>query len=233
MLHAANTNTTRDMTGLFNEADTNKDGDLSWEEMQAFGAKMGLSNAQTSALFRLAEDVKDPGHVHLADLVRVKVTNPDLIRKDTIGLINEADTNKDGDLSWEEMQAFGAKMGLTNAQTSALFGLAEDPKNPGHVHLADLVWVVATNPNVIKQDLPGLMNEADTNKDGDLSWEEMQALGAKMGLSNAQTSALFGLAEDPKNPGHVHLGDIMRVLVTNPMINKLLAALHSLPPSQN
>jgi len=103
----------------------------------------------------------------------VNVTNEELD-----DMMNDIDTNKDGKIDLNEFQEFMDKGGLDSAATLKQTFKLFDADGDGYITEAELTQTlnsVASGSNLSKEQIKKIFSDADTDKDGKISFKEFKA----------------------------------------------------------
>jgi Ca2+-binding EF-hand superfamily protein len=180
----------KDIASNFDKIDTNGDG-ISSDEMQAYAKANGLSlptqrkhhsdEAMTKDdLIKMLDQMKESGDSN-ADVISAAIDGFDA-----------ADTNKDGKISLDEMQAFAEANGLTlseppSRETQGMNGM--NGQTPPALSKDDLTKMrdemkANGDTNVDAFSLAiDQFDTADADQDGKISFDEMQSLATANGIT--------------------------------------------------
>lgn len=175
---------------FFKEYDTDGDGEITSEEMQA----------------------KDTGKM-------MPPPPPPIEEEDTdeVGFSSGTDTDGDGKISAAEYEAFVSNNGLTDALSAEDFFDLYDTDEDGQIS-TDEVKAGAEKANI--QNLPpmgpppetGFPSEIDTDGDGTLSTDEYENLVSSLGLEDAPAAKDFFSQYDTNDDGEISADEASAVL---------------------
>ena len=167
-----------DFSDLITKGDTNGDNALTETEFQTImQAKLGENYDETKAKNLFTKLAGGDDTISAADLQKMNHHKPPIQEADLDLLLSSADINGDGVITKEELQAYlEAKLG-TNFNL-AMFLVFFNILSGGDDSITsdDIKKLASVNAPPPINNLSNLISEGDTNKDGVLSKDELQAI---------------------------------------------------------
>lgn len=167
-----------DFSDLITKGDTNGDNTLTETEFQTImQAKLGENYDATKAKNLFTKLAGGDDTISTSDLQKMQHQKPPIQNADLDSLLSAADTNGDGVITKEELQAYlQAKLG-TNFNL-AMFLVFFNILSGGDDSITsdDIKKLASVNAPPPINNLSNLISEGDTNKDGAISKDELQAL---------------------------------------------------------
>jgi calmodulin len=222
---------------LFRIMDKNGDGLLSMEEMRDCGMK--FNQWELDALFAIG-DVNNDGEIDMNEFVSVicpcAETLVSRISK-TLGSLSDIktlfvkmDKNKDGQISKDEMRGSG----LNDQEVDAIFKLG-DSNNDGEIDIDEFITVMCPSASAVvfkvsqsfksKECAMETFKKMDTNKDGQISKQEMGNAGLPDGskLNPFEIEAIFALGDINKD-GEIDMEEFLSVMMPQAGISQAFSS---------
>jgi Ca2+-binding EF-hand superfamily protein len=235
-----------DVVNTFNSWDLNKDGSISFSELQSAVTKTGqkLSEEEMNAIFVIG-DVDQNGEIDLEEFKRMMIpTAYDVVSKfrsvhkttkDVQKAFKTFDTNNDGAIDRSELtQALtSGGMNFTQQEIDAIFNAADVDKD-GQVDYEEFICLMCPSAAAIVckfrsqyknlDDVKAAFKRFDSNGDGALDRNELGAAMKSSGqsYSDVEIDAIFSLG-DTDGDGEVSLQEFVELM--SPSSSEILAKL--------